>query len=89
MMNERIRQFEYYLLFESGEKSENFEWDEELSPDELDAYNEFREFSLSLEESPLMGGVLKRVEKKILSGNLEDFVMTDEDYSLFVSIPMQ
>jgi hypothetical protein len=36
-----------------------------------------------------MGGVLKRVEKKILSGNLEDFVMTDEDYSLFVSIPMQ
>ena len=88
-MNERIRQFEYYLLFESGEKSENFEWDEELSPDELDAYNEFREFSLSLAESPLMGGVLKRVEKKILSGNLEDFVMTDEDYRLFVSIPMQ
>ena len=87
-MNDRIRQFEYRLIFKGGETSEAFEWDEELSPDELDAYNEFREFSLSLEESPLLGGVIKRVEKEILSGNLEDFVMTDEDYTLSVTIPM-
>ena len=88
-MSDRIRQFEYRLIFEGGETSEAFEWDEELSPDELEAYNEFREFSLSLDESPLIGGVLKRVEKEILAGNLEDFVMTDEDYSLLVSIPRQ
>ena len=86
-MNGKIKQFEYCLKFESGETSETFEWDEELEGDELEAYDEFSADSRSIDESPLLSKVIERVAREILSGNLDDFILTDCGYELCVTIP--
>ncbi len=86
-MSENIIQLEYYLIFDSGEKSETFEWDEALSHDELEAYNEFITFSQSIDDAPLLKKVIDRVENEILEGNLDDFVLDESGYKLHVIIP--
>ncbi len=86
-MIKNIRQFEYYIKFDDGKRSENFEWDEELSSDELAAYNEFITFSQSLDEAPLIQKVIERVESEILSGNLDDFIEDDCGYDLCIIPP--
>ena len=86
-MSGNIKLFEYCLKYDSGETSETFEWDEELDGDELEAYDEFVADSRSIDESPLLGKVIERVAREILSGNLDDFILCDCGYELCVTIP--
>ena len=84
-----ILPLEYYMVFDNGETSDIFEWEENLTEEEKSAYIETVLLSLSLDDSPVLVGALKRAAKEIIDGGLDDFICSDSAYKLNVRFARQ
>lgn len=84
-----ILPLEYYMVFDNGETSDIFEWEEELNEEEKSAYIETVLLSLSPDDSPVLRGALKRAAKEIIDGGLDDFIFSDSAYKLNVRFARQ
>ena len=75
---------EYYMTFSNGEKSDVYEWEENLTGEERKAYLETLLFSIPPENSPILLKAADRAKREIIEGGLDDFVPSGADYILTV-----
>ncbi|MBQ6544074.1 MAG: hypothetical protein IJL77_06770 [Clostridia bacterium] len=75
---------EYYMTFSNGEKSDVYEWEENLTGEERGAYLETLLFSIPPENSPILLKAADRAKREIIEGGLDDFVPAGADYVLTV-----